>query len=172
MVTTLEWQQIMLFNKHVLCYVVISTTNLRFNLTLWSVLHKFRPLYCKTNGGLGGRSWWNAWLKYSDLATEAVQHDWKTQVPLTEVDCGGFVTTLTIRLLQGAKVWGHDLWQAARSLPEVAEQSSSSWLWMKQKNSNWSTRRPLARVRGKTLEWAYEFTDPTEAFTPPPYTFR
>lgn len=50
---------------------------------------------CETNGALGGSSWWSAWLKHSELAAEAVQHGWKTQVPPVEVGCRGFVATLT-----------------------------------------------------------------------------
>ncbi len=78
-------------------------------------------------------------LKYSDLAAEAVQRGWRTQLLPVEVGSRGFVAMATTRLLKGLGVRGQALQQAISLLSEAAERSSN-WLWIKRKDPKWAAR--------------------------------
>ena len=78
-------------------------------------------------------------LKYADVAAEAEQRGWRTQVLPVEVGCRGFVATSTTKLLKMMGVRGQVFRKAVMSLSEAAERSSS-WLWMKRKDPNWTAK--------------------------------
>ncbi|KAE8288507.1 hypothetical protein D5F01_LYC12379 [Larimichthys crocea] len=80
----------------------IITTNLRPDLILWSTSQKLLYIVELTV------PWESAvdeayeckCLKYTDIAAEAEQCGWRTQVLPVEVGCRGFVATSTARLLR------------------------------------------------------------------------
>ena len=78
-------------------------------------------------------------LKYSDIAAEAEQRGWRTQVLPVEVGCRGFVATSTTKLLKSMGIRGQALRQAVKLLAEAAERGSN-WLWMKRKDPIWAAR--------------------------------
>ncbi len=119
----------------------IITTNLRPDLILWSNSHKslfIVELIVPLEAAIGKANERKR-LKYSDLAAEAVQWRWRTQLLPVEVGCRGFVAMATTRLLKGLGVRGQALQQAIRLLSEAAERSSN-WLWIKKKDPKWAAR--------------------------------
>lgn len=63
--------------------------------------------------------------KYSDIAAEAEQHGWHTQVLPVKVRCRGFVAMSTTELLKGIGVRGQAFRQAVKSVSEAAKRGSS-----------------------------------------------
>ncbi|KAK0151659.1 hypothetical protein N1851_007037 [Merluccius polli] len=59
--------------------------------------------------------------KYSDLAAEASQNGWKTNIFPVEVGCRGFVATSTTGLLRKIRVKVRSLQQAIKSMSSAAE---------------------------------------------------
>ncbi len=119
----------------------IITTNLRPDLILWSKSQKslfIVELTVPWEAAIGEANERKR-LKYSDLAAEAVQRGWRTQLLPVEVGCRGFVAMATTRLLKGLGVRGQALQQAIRLLSEAAERSSN-WLWIKRKDPKWAVR--------------------------------
>ena len=75
-------------------------------------------------------------LRYAELAAEAEQRGWRTQLCPLEVGCRA---TSTIRLMRDLAVGGQALCKAIKETLWVAEQSSQ-WLWLKRKDPNWSPK--------------------------------
>ncbi len=100
----------------------IITTNLRPDLILWSKSQKslfIVELTVPWEAAIGEANERKR-LKYSDLAAEAVQRGWRTQLLPVEVGCRGFVAMATTRLLKGLGVRGQALQQAIRLRSEAA----------------------------------------------------
>lgn len=77
-------------------------------------------------------------LRYADLAAEAQQRGWRTEVRPVEVGCRGFVASSTTRLLKDVGVRGQSLRHAIKALAEAAE-GSSQWLWLKRQDTCWAS---------------------------------
>lgn len=77
--------------------------------------------------------------KYSDLATETAQNDWKIKIFPIEVRCRGFVAKSMTSLLKKMGVRDRAFQQAINSLSSGVEKSSN-WIWIKKKGNNWAAR--------------------------------
>jgi hypothetical protein len=119
----------------------ILNTNLRPDLVLWSTSQKSLIIVELTVPweAAVGEAYERKKLKYSDIAVEAKQQGWRTQVLPVEVGCRGFVATSITRLLKGVGVRGQAFRKAIRSLSEAAERSSR-WIWIKRKDTNWAAK--------------------------------
>lgn len=59
-------------------------------------------------------------LRYAELAAEAQDRGWKTEVRPVEVGCRGFVAVSTTRLLGDLGIRGQSLRQAIKAMSEAA----------------------------------------------------
>lgn len=119
----------------------IATTTLRPDLVLWSP--SIKKVYIVELTVPWEDSMEEAFerkhLRYSDLAAEARQRGWNTEVRPVEVGCRGFVGTSTTKLLRDLGVKGKNLRAAVKAASEAAERSSQ-WLWVKRSDPSWAAK--------------------------------
>ncbi len=136
-----DWKLEVDLDKKLVFPPEIVITTLRPDMVLWSPTTKLAYVVELTVPWEEGveEAYERKNNKYSDLAAEASQNGWKTNIFPVEVGCRGFVATSTTSLLRKIGVKGRSLQQAIKSISSAAEKSSN-WLWIKRKDSIWAAR--------------------------------
>ncbi|XP_047436657.1 uncharacterized protein LOC125005378 [Mugil cephalus] len=103
-----DWRMLVDLDKKLVFPPEIITTNLRPDLVLWSTSQKsvFIVELTVPWEAAVGEAYERKQLKYADVAAEAEQRGWRTQVLPVEVGCRGFVATSTTKLLKRMGVRG------------------------------------------------------------------
>lgn len=134
-----DWKMLVDVGRRLVFPPEIAITTLRPDIVLWSpslkkvfIIELTVPWEDSVDEAYERKQ-----LRYAELAAEAQDRGWKTEVRPVEVGCRGFVAVSTTRLLGDLGIRGQSLRQAIKAMSEAAERSSQ-WLWIKRQDSCWA----------------------------------